>query len=95
MSTPQVPVLRKADGKPPSLPSPRPLQDMEKTVGKGLFRGQWGLAPLSAFLHFSEHRESENRGEETERLRETGTQKTRDKDSEAPGSGRQEDRQTK
>ena len=44
-STPQVPALSKVGGTRP-LRSPRPLQSMETTAGKGLFRGLGGLAPL-------------------------------------------------
>lgn len=62
----------------PSSALSQAAPEQETTAGKGLLRG---LAPLPAFPHFSEHRESGKRGGDSE----TGTQKTRDKDSEAPG----------
>lgn len=46
--------------KAPFCPFPDHSRALEKTVGKGLLRGQQGLAPLSAFPHFSEHRKSQN-----------------------------------
>lgn len=68
--------------KTPSLPSADHFRTWRKQWGRGFLGGSgvWHIC-----LHFltSVSRESENRGEETDRLRETETQKTRDKDSEA------------